>query len=106
VDTGPESPRFKHGEWIAVLDKYPGNAGDTAKDTAAKITRAGILAKAMLVNGQYPGFTDSSLARVTDTWVIYLGPGTSSEQMFKLCRDPRTQAAYPSSACPTYEPAG
>ncbi|MFD7158946.1 hypothetical protein ACFV9C_30410 [Kribbella sp. NPDC059898] len=105
VNTGPESPKFKHGEWIAVLDKYPADAGDTAKATATKVTRAGIPAKAMLVNGQYPGLKDSSLAPVTGTWMVYLGPGPSSEQMVNLCQDPRTQAAYP-SPCPTYEPAG
>lgn len=105
VNTGPESPKFKHGEWIAVLDKYPADAGDTAKATATKVTRAGIPAKAMLVNGQYRGLTDSSLAPITGTWVVYLGPGSSSEQMLTLCQDPRTQAAYP-GPCPTYEPAG
>ncbi|GAA3128279.1 hypothetical protein GCM10010530_56810 [Kribbella aluminosa] len=105
VNTGPESPKFKHGEWIAVLDKYPADAGDTAKATATKVTRAGIPAKAMLVSGQYRGLTDSSLAPITGTWVVYLGPGSSSEQMVTLCQDPRTQAAYP-SPCPTYEPAG
>jgi len=105
VNTGPVSPKFKHGQWIAMLDKYPADAGDTAKETAAKITRAGIPAKAMLVDGQYPGLTNSSLTPVTGTWVVYLGPGTSSEQMLNLCLDPRTQAAY-QSPCPTYEPAG
>lgn len=105
VDTGPASPKFKQGEWIALLDKYPADAGQTAKDTATRITRAGIPAKAMLVDGQYPGLTNSSLAPVTGTWVVYLGPGSSSEQMLDLCLDPRTQAAY-ASACPTYEPAG
>jgi len=88
-----------------MLDKYPADAGETAKETAAKITRAGIPAKAMLVDGQYPGLTTSSLTPVTGTWMVYLGPGTSSEQMLNLCLDPRTQAAY-QSPCPTYEPAG
>ncbi|TCC32314.1 hypothetical protein [Kribbella sindirgiensis] len=105
VNTGPTSPKFKQNQWIAVLDKYPADAGQMAKDTAAKITRAGIPAKAMLVNGQYPGITNSSLAPVTGTWLVYLGPGTSSEQLSDLCLDPRTQAAY-QSACATYEPAG
>jgi hypothetical protein len=105
VNTGPTSPKFKHGQWIALLDKYPADAGEMAKDTATRITRAGIPAKAMLVNGQYPGITNSSLAPVTGTWMVYLGPGASSEQILNLCLDPRTQAAYP-SACPTYEPAG
>ncbi|MEU8221319.1 hypothetical protein [Kribbella sp. NPDC048915] len=104
VDTGPTSPKFKRGQWIAMLDKYPADAGDMAKATAEKITRAGIPAKAMLVDGQYPGLTTSSLTPLTGTWVIYLGPGTSSEQILDLCLDPRTQAAY-QSACPTYEPA-
>lgn len=105
VDTGPTSPKFKHGQWIAVLDKYPADAEQSARDTATRVTRAGIPAKAMFVNGQYPGLTDSSLTPVTGTWVVYLGPGTSSAQILNLCQDPRTQAAYP-SACPTYEPAG
>lgn len=104
VNTGPTSPKFKPGQWIAVLDKYTGDAGDMAKQTATKITRAGIPAKAMLANGQYPGLTNSSLTPITGTWLVYLGPGTSSEQMLNLCLDPRTQAAYP-SPCPTYEPA-
>ena len=59
----------------------------------------------MLVNGQYPGIANSSMEPVTDTWLVYLGPGTSSEQMLNLCSAPKTQRAYPSSACPTYEPA-
>ena len=105
VNTGPTSPKFKQNQWIAMLDKYPADAGQMAKDTATKITRAGIPAKAMLVDGQYPGITNSSLAPVTGTWVVYLGPGTSSEQILNLCLDRRTQAAY-QSACPTYEPAG
>ncbi|HWD77352.1 MAG TPA: hypothetical protein VG497_00665 [Kribbella sp.] len=105
VNTGPTSPKFKRGQWIAVLDKYPADAEQSARDTATKVTRAGIPAKAMLVNGQYPGITDSSLTPITGTWLVYLGPGTSSAQMLNLCQDPRTQAAYP-GACPTYEPAG
>lgn len=108
VNTGPVSPIFKRGQWIAVLDKYPSDtgmdAGEAAKNTAVKLTKAGIPAKAMLVNGQYPGLVNSSLERITDTWLVYLGPGTSSAQMLDLCSDPRTQRAYP-SACPTYEPA-
>ena len=111
VNTGPVSPKFKHGEWIAVLDKYQadagqGDAGQAAKDTAAAVARAGIPAKAMLVDGQYPGLTNSTLTPVTGTWVVYLGPGATSEQVLKLCQDPRTQKAHPSLSCPTYEPAG
>ena len=104
MDTGPTAPKFKKGQWIAVLDKYPANAGQGAKDAAAKITRAGIPAKAMLADGQYPGLANSSLTPITGTWIVYLGPGTSSAQVLNLCQDPRTQAVYP-TPCPTYEPA-
>jgi len=109
-DTGPDSPRFKRGQWIAVLDKYDSDTGldaaQLAKDTAAKIIAAGVPAKAMLVNGQYPGVANSSGEPLLGTWVVYLGPGTSSTQMLNLCSAPKTQRAYSSPACPTYEPAG
>ena len=109
VNTGATSPVFKRGQWIAILDKYPTDVGmdadQTAKKAAAKLIKAGVPAKAMLVEGQYPGLADSSMEPITDTWVLYLGPGKSSEQMLDLCLDPKTQRAYPNSACPTYEPA-
>jgi hypothetical protein len=110
ADTGPSSPRFKSGQWIAVLDKYTSDsgldAGQLAKDTAAKIIAAGVPARAMLVDGQYPGFANSTGEPVLGTWVVYLGPGSSSAQMLNLCAAPKTQRAYSSPACPTYEPAG
>ena len=109
-DTGPTSPAFKRGQWIVVIDKYPTDVGmeadRLAKATAVRMITAGVPAKAMLVDGQYPGIANSSLEPVTDTWIVYLGPGTSSAQMLDLCSAPRTQRAYPNSACPTYEPAG
>jgi hypothetical protein len=109
VNTGPESPVFKRGQWIAVLDKYPTDVGmqadQLAKGAAAKLIAAGVPAKAMLVDGQYPGIANSSLEPITGTWVLYLGPGTTSQQMENLCSAPKTQRAYKSPACPTYEPA-
>jgi hypothetical protein len=108
-NTGPSSPAFKRGQWITVLDKYTSDTGldasEVAKNTAAKIIAAGVPAKAMLVDGQYPGFANSSGEPVLDTWVVYLGPGTSSAQMVNLCAAPKTQRAYDNPACPTYEPA-
>lgn len=108
-DTGVTAPAFKQGQWIAVLDKYPTDAGmdaeQVAKAAAIKLIRAGVPAKAMLVDGQYPGFANSSMEPVTGTWVIYLGPGKTSEQMLDLCSAPETQRAYSNPACPTYEPA-
>jgi hypothetical protein len=108
-NTGPTSPAFKRGQWIVVIDKYPTDVGmdaeQLAKATAIKLITAGVPAKAMLVDGQYPGMTNSSLQPVTDTWIVYLGPGSSSAQMLDLCSAPKTQRAY-ASPCPTYEPAG
>jgi hypothetical protein len=92
-----------------VLDTYPTDVGmdadQLAKGAAVKLINAGVPAKAMLVNGQYPGIASSSAERVTGTWMLYLGPGTSSAQMLKLCIAPKTQRAHPNTACPTYEPA-
>jgi hypothetical protein len=109
-NTGATSPAFKRGQWIVVMEKYPTDVGmdaeQLAKGTAIKMITAGVPAKAMLVNGQYPGIANSSLEPVTDTWIVYLGPGTSSAQMLDLCSDPRTQRVHSSSACPTFEPAG
>lgn len=109
-DTGLASPVFKRGQWIVVMEKYGTDGGldaePLAKATAVKLITAGIPAKAMLVNGQYRGIANSSMEPVTDTWMVYLGPGTSSAQMVDLCSDPRTQRVYSNSACPTYEPAG
>lgn len=108
-NTGPTSPAFKRGQWIAVIDKYPTDVGmdadQLAKAAAIKMITAGVPAKAMLVDGQYPGIANSSLQPVTDTWIVYLGPGPSSAQMLDLCSAPKTQRAY-ASPCPTYEPAG
>jgi hypothetical protein len=81
------------------------DADALAKGEAEKLSRAGVPAKAMLVDGQYPGMTNSSLEPITGTWMVYLGPGTSSAQMLDLCSDPRTQRIHSSPACPTYEPA-
>jgi len=108
ANTGPTSPSFKPGQWIAVLDKYQTDVGveaDTlAKAAAVKLINAGVPARAMLVNGQYPGIADSSLQPLINTWVVYVGPGKSSDQILNLCLAPKTQQAY-SSPCPTYQPA-
>ncbi|MGW6282840.1 hypothetical protein [Kribbella sp. NPDC055071] len=109
VNTGATSPAFARGQWIVVLDTYPTDVGmdadQLAKGAATKLIQAGVPAKAMLVDGQYPGIASSSAERVTDTWMLYLGPGESSDQMLKLCTAPKTQRAHPNTACPTYEPA-
>ncbi|GAA1599588.1 hypothetical protein GCM10009789_62100 [Kribbella sancticallisti] len=108
-NTGQQSPAFKRGQWIAVLDTYPTDAGleadQLAKELAGKLIKAGVPARAMLADGQYPGITNSTLEPVTGTWIVYLGPVTSAEIALTTCQSPKTQRAYASLACPTYEPA-
>ncbi|WP_433167257.1 hypothetical protein [Kribbella sp. CA-247076] len=108
-NTGPATPAFKRGQWIVVMEKYPTDVGmdaeQLAKATAIKMITAGVPAKAMLVDGQYPGIANSSMQPVLDTWMVYLGPGTSAAAMGDLCATPKTQAAYSNTACPTFEPA-
>lgn len=108
-NTGPASPVFKRGQWIAVIDKYPTDAGmqadQLAKQLAGKLIAAGVPAKAMMLQGQYPGVADSSLQPEADAWVVYLGPVATSQAALDFCQAPTTQAVYQSLACPTYEPA-
>ena len=108
-NTGQTSPAFKRGQWIAVLDTYPTDAGleadQLARQLAAKLIKAGVPARAMLANGQYPGIANSSLEPVTSTWIVYLGPVASAQTALTICQAPQTQRVHDSPACPTYEPA-
>jgi hypothetical protein len=109
-DTGPESPTFRRGQWIAVLDTYPADGGmaadQLAKNLAAKLVAAGVPAKAMLANGQYPGLANSNLEPIRATWIVYFGPTSSSATAIAVCSSPATRKAYGSQpVCPTYEPA-
>jgi hypothetical protein len=108
-NTGPVTPVFRRGQWIAVLDKYPTDAGmdaeQLAKDVAAKLITAGMPGRAMLLNGQYPGIANSNLEPETGEWVVYLAALPSAEAALNLCQSPKTQAAHANIACPTYEPA-
>lgn len=108
-DTGPESPAFRKGQWIAVLDRYPSDVGmaadQLAKNLAAKLITAGVPAKALLANGQYRGLSNSNLEPIRDTWIVYVGPASSSAAALTICESPKTQKIYSSPACPTFEPA-
>jgi hypothetical protein len=108
-NTGPATPVFRRGQWIAVLDKYPTDAGmdaeQVAKEVAAKLIAAGVPGRAMFLNGQYPGIANSNLEPETDEWVVYLAALPSAEAAFNLCTAPKTQAIHSNIACPTYEPA-
>ncbi|MEV8372937.1 hypothetical protein AB0P21_09385 [Kribbella sp. NPDC056861] len=108
-NTGKASPVFKRGQWIAVMDRYPTDNGmdaaPLAKQLAGKMIAAGVPARAMMLNGQYTGLADSSGNPESDAWVVYLGPFSSSDAALESCQAPKTQSAYSSPACPTYEPA-
>jgi hypothetical protein len=109
ANTGAESPTFRAGQFIAVLDSYPTDAGmaadQLARSLAAKLITAGVPAKAMLARGQYPGLSTSDHKPITDTWLVYLGPTTSVETALDLCVSSKTQNVHRNVACPTYEPA-
>jgi cytoskeletal protein RodZ len=108
-NTGPATPVFRRGQWIAVLDTYPTDAGmdaeQLAKELAAKLIAAGVPGRAMFLNGQYPGIANSSLEPETDAWVVYLSALPSAEAALNLCQASKTQAVHSNIACPTYEPA-
>ncbi|GAA1507825.1 hypothetical protein [Kribbella lupini] len=107
-NTGAESPKFHKGQWIAVLDTYPTDAGmaadQLAKSKAAELITAGVPARAMLADGQYPGIVDGGQP-VTATWIVYVGPASSSVNAMNVCVSPKVQKVYANNACPTYEPA-
>ncbi|NEA36989.1 hypothetical protein [Streptomyces sp. SID13031] len=108
-NTGPASPVFRRGQWISVVDTYSTDAGmnadQLAKGLAGKLIAAGIPARAMMLDGQYPGIANSTLQPQSDAWVVYLAPLSTAEAALKLCQAPKTQAAHSNLACPTYEPA-
>ncbi len=108
-NTGKDSPTFEPGQWIAVLDTYPTDAGlpadHLAKELAGKLIKAGVPARAMLTDGQYPGIANSRQKPIADTWMVYIGPASSAADALTVCQAPKTQQAYDSPACPTYEPA-
>lgn len=109
-DTGSQSPVFRRGQWIAVIDSYPTDAGipadQLARSLAAKMIAAGVPAKALLANGQYPGLANSNLEPTINTWVVYVGPFPTADAANALCVSAKTQHAYGSlPACPTHEPA-
>jgi hypothetical protein len=109
-DTGSQSPVFRRGQWIAVVDSYPTDAGipadQLARSLAAKMIAAGVPAKALLANGQYPGLANSNLEPTINTWIVYVGPFPPADAANALCVSTKTQQAYGSlPACPTHEPA-
>jgi hypothetical protein len=73
-NTGPTAPKFRAGQWIAVLDSYPTDTGmaadQAARDLAVRLIKAGVPAKAMLASGQYPGLAGGDLQPITGTWVV------------------------------------
>ncbi|MGC4943415.1 hypothetical protein [Kribbella sp. DT2] len=108
-NTGAESPKFRSGQWVAVIDTYPTDAGmaadQLAKSLAARLITAGVPAKALLASGQYPGLADGDGVAMADSWIVYVGPATSSANAMNVCISPKVQKVHANNACPTYEPA-
>jgi hypothetical protein len=109
-DTGSQSPSFRRGQWIAVVDSYPTDAGmaadQLARSMAAKMIAGGVPAKALLASGQYPGLANSNFEPMSNIWFVYVGPFSSADAASALCVSSKAQKAYGSLlACPTYEPA-
>ncbi|QNE21550.1 fibronectin type III domain-containing protein [Kribbella qitaiheensis] len=107
VVVGPDTPAFAPGGWIAAIELQPGATGiaeQTAKDLAAQLKGGGVDAKVLHAAGQYPGIFRANKAPMSDDWVVYLGPGSSSDQVKAACQSAKVQAIH-KSPCLTYQPA-
>ncbi|QNE21568.1 hypothetical protein F1D05_31155 [Kribbella qitaiheensis] len=109
-NTGSQSPAFRRGQWIALVDSFTTDSGvqadQLARSMAGKMIAAGVPAKALLAAGQYPGLANSSFEPIRDTWIVYLGPVSSAAAANTLCTSSKTQRAHGGFlACPTFEPA-
>lgn len=109
ADPAAGSPKFRAGQWIALIDTYPTDGGlpaeQTAKELAGQLAAAGVGAKALLADGQYPGLAKGDGTRLRDAWIVYVGPSRTSAAARNICAASKTQQVYSSPACPTFEPA-
>ena len=91
VSPGADSPAFAAGQWVAVVELYPTDDGVTAenaaRDLARRLATAGVPSGVLLARGQYPGITDPNNLPLKNAWAVYIGPGTSPDQVQGLCLD-------------------
>ncbi|TCN34601.1 fibronectin type III domain protein [Kribbella orskensis] len=108
IGTGPDSPAFAAGQWIALVDSYPAGSGvaeQTARDLAARLKAGGVPAQVLNATGQYPGLTNTSRQPLRDAWVVYVGPAGAADQAATLCRSEAARKVFPGAACITFQPA-
>lgn len=105
---GPDSPVFTPDQWIAVVEQYPADAGVTAensaRDLARRLAAAGVSSGVLFARGQYPGLTNASGRPLTDSWVVYAGPATSSQQVESTCTG-KARQVYNLAQCTVRQPA-
>ncbi|TCM43716.1 hypothetical protein [Kribbella sp. VKM Ac-2568] len=106
--TGPDSPAFAAGQWIALVDSYPAGSGvaeQTARDLAAQLKAGGVAAQVLNAAGQYPGLTNAARQPLRDAWVVYVGPVGAADQAATLCRSEAVRKVRSGAACIAFQPA-
>lgn len=106
---GADSPVFAAGQWVAVVELYPTDNGvtseDAARDLAGRLATAGMPSGVLLARGQYPGIIDPNGVPLRNAWVVYIGPGTSADQVQRLCIDKAKKTIDPLAFCVPRQPA-
>ncbi len=105
---GADSPVFAAGQSVAVVELYPTDNGVTsenaARDLAGRLAAEGVPSGVLLARGQYPGITDPNNRPLQNAWVVYIGPGTSADQVQRLCID-KGKKVDPLALCAPRQPA-
>lgn len=105
---GADSPVFVAGQWVAVVELFPTDAGisaeNAARDLARRLATAGLPSGVILARGQYPGLIDTNHAPLNNVWVVYVGPRGSPDQVQGPCSD-TAKKIDPSALCAPRQPA-
>jgi hypothetical protein len=108
VPPGPDSPVFAPGQWVAVVELYPTDAGISAethaRDLARQLASAGVPSGVLRARGQYPGLTNQAGQPLNNAWVVYVGPGPNPDQVQGPCTD-KAPKIDPTALCAPRQPA-
>jgi hypothetical protein len=108
VPPGADSPVFAPGDWVAVVELFPTDAGvtseDTARDLARRLAAAGLQSGVLRARGQYPGVVGTNNLPLNNAWVVYIGPGDSPDQLQGDCSD-KAKQIDPNAICAPRQPA-
>jgi hypothetical protein len=108
VTPGADSPLFVAGQWVAVVELFPTDAGisaeTAARDLAQQLAAAGLPSGVLRANGQYAGLIDTNHVRLNNVWVVYVGPGSSPDQVQGACSD-KAKKIDPRALCAPRQPA-